>query len=80
MWIPRNNNTGVEYAAITDQGKAAYEADPILKRKYTFRKIAEPKAPAPKTVNVTTEPPKALQVTSTAPAPVEAKKVQSDPE
>lgn len=80
MWIPRNIKTRTEYAAISDAEKAAYENDPMLRHKYRFRKVADVKTPAAKAVNVTTEPPKTLHVTSTAPAPVEAKKVKSGPE
>ncbi len=80
MWIPRNIKTRTEYEAISDAEKAAYESDPMLRHKYTFRKVADVKAPAAKSVNVTIEPPKVVLQTSTAPAPVEAKRVKSDPE
>lgn len=53
-WIPRNRTTDIEYPAIDDATKAQWEADPMLKSKYTYKKTDEParivskKAQAPK--------------------------------
>ena len=44
-WIPTNRKTEVKYPPVTDAEKAAMEADPNLKGKYTFRVASGDAAP-----------------------------------
>lgn len=62
-WIPKNKKSGVHYPEISDQEKAAWEADPMIGPRYEFIPVAKPekKAPEPK-----------------APEPVEAKRAKEE--
>lgn len=57
-WIPINKQHGpsVAYLPVSDAEKAAMEADPMTKGKYTFQAVAPesaPKAAKPKAEKVT---------------------------
>lgn len=64
-WIPKNIKTGIEYPAISDAEKAEWEKDYNInggpRKRYTFTKVAEAKAPAP-TKEKTAEPVEAKRI------------------
>lgn len=68
-WIPRNRKTGIDYDPVTDAEKAAMEADPNLKGKYTFKAAgdavpkvaAKPKIKEEKLVPIGVNPPEDQQ-------------------
>lgn len=72
-YIPTNKTTGVSYPPITEAEMLAYEADPILNGKYTFKAV---EGTAPKEVSKQTE----KKEKTLAPAPVEARAVSDNPE
>jgi hypothetical protein len=57
-WIPRNKTTGVEYPAIDDATRAQWEADPMLKGKYTYKKTGDAAKPVTKAAPAKEDPPK----------------------
>lgn len=71
-YIPTNKATGVSYQPITEEEKLTYEADPILKGKYTFKPVD-----VAASEKIT---PKPTEKKEKAPAPIEAKAVSNIPE
>lgn len=47
-WIPKNKKSGVHYPEISDQEKAAWEADPMIGPRYEFIPVAKPEKPEKK--------------------------------
>ena len=80
MWIPVNKKTGVEYPPITDAHKAEAESYYMTKGKYEY-KPAPDQQPKPERVNTTAtkRTGKTEAVNTTAPEPVEARRIE-DPE
>jgi hypothetical protein len=81
MWEATNKTTKVKYP-VSDAEKAAYEADPNTKDRFSFRKVSD----APKTaISTAKEPPVTVFKNTTAkpeqkiaPEPIEAKKVETE--